>query len=502
MRCYSNILLSVRRVSQVNKGKYTSGVDKLVVKTPLARGLLVDILNKFIPWKPYPTKRVYIPKSNGKQRPLGIPSLIDRCIQAIVKNALEPTWEARFEGTSYGFRPGRSAHDAIARVYSYARPDKKKKWVVDADIKGCFDNISHEYLMKAIGSFPARKLIHLWLKAGYVDKGVFHDTPAGTPQGGIISPLLANIALHGMEQSLGVKYNCRGENIGKRAVVRYADDFAVFCESKEDAEKVTVLLTEWLRERGLELATDKTRIVHLKEGFDFLGFNIKHYPVTTSNTGWKLLIRPSHKSMQSIRNKLKEVWLEHKSQNVLKLIEKLNPLIRGEANYLRIGVSSEAFSSLDDFMFRRECRYVNRMHSDKNTAWKRRKYWGRFNLDRKDYNVFGDKKSGAHLLKFKWFNIERHPLVKGKSSPDDPSLREYWLKRNEAKAKEHIPSYQKLAKKQGFVCHRCGESLYNGEEIHRHHRVPRNQGGKDTYSNLELLHLYCHHQEHKNREAK
>ncbi|MEW5856141.1 MAG: group II intron reverse transcriptase/maturase [Cyanobacteriota bacterium] len=501
MRCYSNILLAVRKVTQVNKGKYTSGVDKLLVKTPVARGLLVDILNKFIPWKPYPTKRVYIPKANGKERPLGIPSIIDRCIQAIVKNALEPSWEARFEGTSYGFRPGRSAHDAIARVYSYARPNKNKKWVVDADIKGCFDNISHEYLMKAIGNFPARKLIHLWLKAGYVDKGVFHDTPSGTPQGGIISPLVANIALHGMERSLGVKYNCRGENIGKRAVVRYADDFAVFCESKEDAEKVTVLLTEWLRERGLELASDKTRIVHLKEGFDFLGFNIRHYAVTNSQTGWKLLIKPSRKTMQNIRNKLKEVWLDHKSQNLKRLIGKLNPIIRGEANYLRIGVSSEAFNKLDNYMFRRECRYVNRMHPKKSTAWKRSKYWGRLNLDRDNYNVFGDKKSGIHLLRFNWFNIERHPMVKGASSPDDPSLREYWLKRNSAKAKEHIPSYQKLAKKQGFVCPRCGESLFNGEEIHKHHRVPRSRGGKDTYENLELLHLYCHQQEHKNREA-
>ncbi|HAX74941.1 MAG TPA: group II intron reverse transcriptase/maturase [Cyanobacteria bacterium UBA11372] len=501
MRSYSNILLAVRRVTQVNKGKYTSGVDKLVVKTPPARGLLVDILIKFIPWKPYPTKRVYIPKANGKQRPLGIPSIIDRCIQAIVKNALEPSWEARFEGTSYGFRPGRSAHDAIARVYSYARPDKKKKWVVDADIKGCFDNIDHEYLMKAIGNFPARKLIYLWLKAGYVDKGVFHDTPSGTPQGGIISPLLANIALHGMEQNLGVKYNCRGENIGKRSIVRYGDDFAVFCESKEDAEKVTVLLTEWLRERGLELSSEKTRIVHLKEGFDFLGFNIKHYAVTNTKTGWKLLIKPSRKTMQNIRNKLKEVWLNHKSHSVQKLIDKLNPIIRGEANYFRIGVSSEAFNNLDNYMFRRECRYANRMHPGKSTDWKRRKYWGRFNLDRDDKYVFGDKKSGSHLLKFKWFKIDRHPMVKGTSSPDDPSLREYWLKRNEAKAKEYTPSYQKLAKKQGFVCPRCGESLFNGEEIHKHHRVPLSRGGKDAYSNLELLHLYCHQQEHKSREA-
>ncbi|MEG4944989.1 reverse transcriptase domain-containing protein, partial [Microcoleus sp. F4-D5] len=203
MRSYSNMLVSVRRVTQTNQGKNTPGVDKLVVKTPEARGMLVDILNKYIPWKPLPTLRVYIPKSNGKQRPLGIPCLIDRCLQAVVKNALEPAWEAVFEGSSYGFRPGRSAHDAIGKSYLIGCPHRKKKWVVDADIKGCFDNIDHDFLMKAIGNFPARKLIHQWLKSGYMENGAFYDTMTGTPQGGIVSPLLANIALHGMEEALG-----------------------------------------------------------------------------------------------------------------------------------------------------------------------------------------------------------------------------------------------------------------------------------------------------------
>src|SRR5438045_6669413 len=182
LRSYSNILMSVRRVTQVNAGKNTPGVDKLVVKTPQARGRLVDDLATFQPWKSKPVRRVYIPKSNGKRRPLGIPTVMDRCLQAMVKNALEPEWEAKFEGTSYGFRPGRSCHDAIEKIYLLARPNKTKKWVLDADIKGAFDNISHDHLLSAIGQVPGRELIKQWLKAGYVEQEVFHATERGPPQ--------------------------------------------------------------------------------------------------------------------------------------------------------------------------------------------------------------------------------------------------------------------------------------------------------------------------------
>lgn len=503
MRCYSNILVSVRRVTQTNKGKNTPGVDKLVVKTPKDRGILVEMLGILVKyaflWEPHPARRVYIPKPNGKQRPLGIPSIIDRCLQAIVKNALEPAWEALFERTSYGFRPGRSQHDAIGKIYLIARPNKTKKWVVDADIKGCFDNIAHEPLLKAIGNFPGRKLIHLWLKAGYVDNRAFHDTPAGTPQGGVISPLLANIALHGMEEALGVKYDNRGELKGKRAVVRYADDSVVFCETKEDAEEAVIVLNNWLRERGLTLSKEKTRIVHLKEGFDFLGFNIRHYAVTNTETGWKLLIKPSQKSVQEIRDKLRQNWQKLNSQDVKAIIGKLNPIIRGWCNYFRIGVSSETFSKLDYWMFHREHRYAKRMHPKKSDGWRTERYWGKLNLNRDDNWVFGDKHTGQYLLKFQWSAIERHTLIKGKSSPDDPNLKEYWEKRNKAKAKELIPSSQKIAKRQEFVCPICGESLFNGEDTHLHHIVPRHQGGKDTYSNLQLVHMFCHQQIHSKK---
>jgi RNA-directed DNA polymerase len=496
MRSYSNILISVRRVTQTNQGKRSAEVDKLVVKTPKARGLLVDILEKFIPWKPYPTKRVYIPKSNGSKRPLGIPSIIDRCLQAIVKNSLEPTWEAKFESTSYGFRPGRSCHDAIGKIYLIARPNKTKKWVVDADIKGCFDNINHEHLMKVIGNFPARKLIHQWLKAGYMEDGAYYHSETGTPQGGIISPLLANISLHGMEMVLGVKFNSRGDSTGNRQIVRYADDFVVFCKTKEDAELTVEILESWLQERGLNLSKEKTRITHLSEGFDFLGFNIKHYKVNNTKTGWKLLIKPSTKSLQKIRDKLRQSWLECKGHNVKAIISKLNPIIRGQANYYRKGVSSKAFNSLDYWMFKREFRHAKRMHPEKNKEWRTNRYWGRLNLDREDRWVFGDKQSGQYLLKFSWFNIQRHELVKGAASPDDPELKGYWGKRLKKKSEDLTPSYQKVVIKQKYICPVCEQSLLNDEEIHLHHITPKKKGGNSKYSNLKLLHLYCHQQVH------
>ena len=211
---------------------------------------MVDDLINNQDWKPKPVRRVYIPKSNGKQRPLGIPTIRDRCLQAIVKNALEPCWEAQFEGISYGFRPGRCTHDALGKIYVAVRPHKKKKWVVDADISGCFDNINHKHLISTIGNFPGRRLIREWLKAGYVDKNVFYAQKSGTPQGGIISPLLANIALHGMEDALGVKYDYRGQIKGKRIVVRYADDFVILCETKEDAELSKCDVKKFLKIRG------------------------------------------------------------------------------------------------------------------------------------------------------------------------------------------------------------------------------------------------------------
>ncbi len=228
LRSYSNRLVSVRRITQINQGKDTMGVDRTIIKTPKTRGKLVDELATLHVWKAKPTRRVYIPKKNGKKRPLGIPTIMDRCIQSMVKNALEPYWEAKFEGTSYGFRPGRGCHDAIERIFNFMVRGKKQ-WILDADIKGAFDEISHDYLLQEVGNFPARGLIKQWLKVGYMEDRRWYPTESGTPQGGPLSPLLLNIALHGMEDAIGVKYYNykRGRSIAPtctRVIIRYADD--------------------------------------------------------------------------------------------------------------------------------------------------------------------------------------------------------------------------------------------------------------------------------------
>jgi RNA-directed DNA polymerase len=498
LRCHSNILMSVRRVTQVNAGKNTPGVDKVIVKTPAARGKLVDYLSTRQPWRASPVRRVYIPKANGKQRPLGIPTVLDRGLQAMVKQALEPEWEARFEGSSYGFRPGRGCHDAIAKIYSLARPNKRKRWIVDADIKGAFDNIDHDYLLRAIGEAPGRELVRQWLKAGVMEDNSYHATETGTPQGGVISPLLLNIALHGMEKALGVRHGSKGQIVGERAVVRYADDFVVFCESREDAVRVKeLILPAWLVERGLCLSEEKTRIVHLSEGFEFLGFHVKHYRTPgTTRTGFKLLIRPSPKGIIRKRQELRELWLGLKGHSLGAVLRTLNPVIRGWANYYRPVVASKVFQEMDKWMHLRQRRFVRHRHPNKPWKWCRYRYWGKLNPERKDTWVFGDKRTGAYLLKFSWFKIVRHVLVRGTASRDDPSLREYWWARQRVNLRYLTLSDVKLAESQDWRCPVCGMDLINGEELQRHHKQPRTLGGTDSYSNRELVHLYCHQQRH------
>lgn len=402
--------------------------------------------------------------------------------------------------SSYGFRPGRSCHDAIEAIFCLSRPRSRRRWVIGADIKGAFDHIDQTFLLKTIGDFPARELIRQWLKAGYMENGVVHDTLSGTPQGGVISPLLANIALHGMEETLGVVRNKIGDNIGSRAVARYADDFVVYCTTQEEAEAGIELLKTWVGNRGLELSEEKTRIVHLTEGFDFLGFQIRLYEVGNTKSGTKVLIKPSDKAVKKLRRRLRAEWRSCVGLNVAATIARIRPIIIGWANYYRSGVSSKTFQHLDNWMWTRITRWMKRAHPHKSWGWLCRRYLGQFHPGRKDRWVFGDKQTGHYLPKFAWTRIERHVKVKGTSSPDDARLKRYWWKRG-INTLDLSPTRQKLAKAQGYRCPVCGGSLANGEEIHHHHILPQSKGGTDESRNIRLVHLYCHQQAHSPKGA-
>ena len=291
LRCTANVLESVRRVTQVNQGKKTAGVDQVVTTTPEERGALCRKLRQLELHKVHPVRRVYIPKKKGK-RPLGIPTIDDRCVQAMVKNALEPFWEARFEGISYGFRPGRGCHDAIEKVFRVARSNTTRPWVLDADIEGAFDNIGHTALVKAIGNFPARELIKQWLKAGYMEEDMWHATDAGVPQGGVISPLLLNVALHGMEQALGSYYTPRGTFRGTYALVRYADDVAIFCPTHAEAMEAKTLLAPWLALTWVALVRSQNPHPPSHRGLRFPRFS--HPPLSRPQQLTQWLQAPDH----------------------------------------------------------------------------------------------------------------------------------------------------------------------------------------------------------------
>ncbi len=304
-----------------------------------------------------------------------------------------------------------------------------------------------------------------------------------------------------MEDALDVRHDKRGQIIGTRAVVRYADDFVVFCESRADAKAVIETLKGWLAERGLTLSEEKTRIVHLMEGFDFLGWNVRHYKDGNTRTGYKLRITPSDASVKNLRRQLRAVWRQYQGADTPAVLQALNPIVRGWANYHRTAVASRTFAGLDDWMFHRATRYAKRRHPTKPQYWRNNRYWGRLNAKRQDHWVFGDKQTGGYLLKFSWFPIERHVLVRGTASPDDPTLTAYWAHRrrySDTAAAVQLPARKRwLSHAQHHRCPLCGESIHNGEEIHEHHLRGRAAG--DGGDNVILVHLYCHQRVHAKR---
>jgi RNA-directed DNA polymerase len=452
----SNALVSVRRVTEHNAGRLTAGVDGEVVLTPEAKLAMADrIQHGNEPFQAWPVRRVYIPKPGGKRRPLGIPVILDRAHQARVVNALEPEWEARFEPKSYGFRPGRGCHDAIQAIFQVVKGKRPKRlWVLDADLAGAFDRIAHRHILDQLGSFPARGMIWQWLKAGVVEDGRLHRTEEGTPQGGVDSPVLLNIALDGMEKAAGASYRPDGwAKAGCPVLIRYADDLVALCHTRQDALEIKARLAAWLTPRGLAFNEDKTRVVTLDEGFDFLGFNVRRY-------GTKPLIRPSKAAVRRIRERLRAELRSLRGHNAGAVIRRLNPIIRGWAAYYRTQVSGRTFERLDHYLWQLTYRWALLSHRNKSRPWVVARYFGMFNRARRDRWVFGDRASGAYLHRFAWTGIVRHQMVRYRASPDDPALTEYWASRRRKAPLPVNRTARWLLAAQDGRCHTCNGTLH------------------------------------------
>ena len=438
VRSHSARLLSVKRVTQENKGKYTPGIDGQICASSKSRLELLNVIRQtnVFNYKCKPLRRVYIPKKSGDKRPLGIPTVKDRVMQMLVKLALEPKWEARFEPHSHGFRPGRRCMDAIWQIWHSIRVvglHRKSEWILDADISGCFDNINHEALLKRVPVF--RETVRRWLKSGIIEFGKYFQTKSGTPQGGIISPLLANIALDGMERLFGAENSKgnysypshrRGKNKGLN-LVRYADDFVVTAPSKERiVSYVLPKLRAFLKTRGMELNEAKTKIIHRNEGFDFLSFNIRQYHSKARSV---CLVMPSKLAIKRHLKHIKMVISRNKQIKADELISKLNPIIRGWANYYCYSSAKETFNYIDYRIWKMLWQWSLRRHRKENKGkqWIRDRYF--MNIGNRKW-IFGERKENTLLFNRSFRAGVNYSPVKGYNSPYDADLHEYWSKRH------------------------------------------------------------------------
>jgi RNA-directed DNA polymerase len=523
MRSWSNKALAVRRVTQDNRGRKTAGVDGVKSLSPVARLKLAGQLKST--GKSKPTRRVWIPKpGSDENRPLGIPTIYDRAIQALFKNALEPEWEALFEQNSYGFRPGRSCQDAIKQIKNAIQT--KAKYVLDADIAKCFDKINHLALLQKLGyTGKFRQQIKAWLKSGVIDQKVFTATSEGTPQGGVISPLLANVALHGMEnmlmefaKTLDIRRKDKPnsqiswqQKVKSLTFIRYADDFLLIHHDINVVQRCRELISEWLKDMGLELKPSKTRIAHTlipeqsedgQAGFDFLGYHIRQFrvgkykssihPTTKRKLGFRTLIIPSKSSCKKHQQKIKDVFKKHKYSHQAKLIVELNPIIRGWTNYYTFSdaQTTRVLKGQDNLVFEKLRAWSRHRTGDWGKAVK--KYWTTIGKNNWVFATRKGNENSLRLLTHSEFGSSsvNYVKVKGDVSPFDGKL-VYWSTR--MGRSPDMPSQKAiLLKKQKGVCPWCCLHFREGDLLETDHNIPRALGGKDEYKNLQLLHGHCH----------
>ncbi|MDE1179651.1 group II intron reverse transcriptase/maturase [Paraburkholderia sp.] len=496
-RTLSAKLYAVRRVTQ-NQGARTAGVDRELWDSPESRWEAVGRLKRR-GYKPLPLRRVFIPKANGKERPLGIPTMRDRAMQALYLLALEPVSESTSDPNSYGFRLNRSTADAMAQIRVCVSKKASAHWLLEADIRGCFDHINHDWLETHVPM--DRGILRQWLKAGLIYNGQLQATEAGTPQGGIISPTLANVTLNGLERDLGlhlgVKFGLEKAKKLKVHVVRYADDFVITGDSREILEQeVKPWVEAFLSERGLQLSEEKTRITHIDQGFDFLGWNFRKY-------SGKLIIKPSKKNAQAFYRKVAETISGRKTVRQENLIRLLNPMLRGWAQYHHPVSAKQAYSRMDHLVFQRLWRWSKRRHPQKNADWVKKKY---FHTVGERSWVFGasvvrddGSKGLLELYHLSGTVIKRHKKIKGEFNPFDPLWEEYGEQLRQERmwvSMRYRKQWATLYMSQSGLCAHCGCALTDESGWHDHHLEYRMHGGTDALSNRVLLHPHCHQQVH------
>lgn len=481
--------IAVKRVTE-NQGKNTPGVDGEIWDTPAKKMEGIQRLQQH-GYRPQPLKRIYIPKRNGKKRPLGIPTMLDRAMQALWLLALEPIAETTADPTSFGFRPMRSCADAIGHCFNALAKGNSAEWILEGDIKSCFDRISHQWLLEHI---PMDKnILRKWLKSGYMEGQILYDTEDGTPQGGIISPVLANMALDGLDKVLRERFpKPKSGYNAKVNLIRYADDFIITGASHEVLEdEVKPVVEAFLRERGLELSQEKTRITHINDGFDFLSQNLRKY-------NGKLIIKPSRRSVQDLLDNVRDIIKRNKQLPAARLLLLINPVIRGWALYHRHICSTVTFDRADQSIFEALWRWAKRRHPNKGRKWVKNKYFPP--MGSRSWMFQGEENGQLRwLYHCTDVKIERHVPIRTQANPFDLTWETYFEKRLSVDMENTLYGRQQLIriwKSQQGDCPVCKQKITAESGWHLHHITPRILGGLDKDENLVLLHPNCHRQVH------